>query len=187
MITSLSKLFRISLSKGHTTITVGEELEHARHYLTIQQMRFKRKFNFTIEADEEVQSCYTLKLILQPLIENAIVHGIEYMVDEGMITVKAYLKDELLVLEVEDNGVGMSPQRLNSLLSELHSRQGSGNEGSDGEHEVSGGSGVAIRNVHDRIRLYYGAQYGLEYESEQEEGTTVRVSIPILREQQEVS
>ena len=85
MITSLSKLFRLSLSKGKTSISVREELEHARHYLTIQQMRYKQKFDFAIEADEAALSCYTLKLVLQPLIENAIVHGIEYMVDQGHI------------------------------------------------------------------------------------------------------
>ena len=86
MITSLSKLFRLSLSKGKTSICVREELEHARHYLTIQQMRYKQKFDFMIEADEATQSCYTLKLVLQPLIENAIVHGIEYMVDQDIFT-----------------------------------------------------------------------------------------------------
>src|SRR5690606_33905938 len=83
MITSLSKLFRISLSKGKTVITVKEELEHAHHYLKIQQMRFKQKFRFSIEAEEEALSCLTLKLLLQPIIENAIVHGMEYIADEG--------------------------------------------------------------------------------------------------------
>jgi len=183
MITSLSKLFRISLSKGNTMITVGEELEHARHYLTIQQMRFKRKFEFTVEAEEQALDCYTLKLILQPLIENAIVHGIEYLVDEGIISIKAYLKGDQLLLEVADNGVGMSPQRLGSLVQELRSPRAA----VKGDSDAGAGSGVAVRNVHDRIVLYYGAQYGLEYESEQEEGTTVRVRIPIIREKGEAS
>ncbi|EFM10501.1 multi-sensor signal transduction histidine kinase [Paenibacillus curdlanolyticus YK9] len=182
MITSLSKLFRISLSKGKTTILVREELEHARHYLTIQQMRFKRKFEFTIEADEEALSCQTLKLVLQPLIENAIVHGIEYMVDEGLIQIRATVEDGLLVLAVADNGIGMSPQKLASILdrTDLNAARAEASP-----LETSAGSGVAVHNVHDRIQLYYGAQYGLAYESEQEEGTTVRISMPIVREQEE--
>lgn len=179
MITSLSKLFRISLSKGNTVITVSEELEHARHYLTIQQMRFKKKFAFTIEADEEVLACYTLKLVLQPLIENAIVHGIEYMVDEGLIRISARIQNEQLVLEIADNGVGMSPQKLEGILKEVTVQK------DDSRNQNSAGSGVAVRNVHDRIQLYYGTSYGLEFESEQEEGTTVRVYIPVIRERQE--
>ncbi|MFX3635886.1 MAG: sensor histidine kinase [Candidatus Pristimantibacillus sp.] len=179
MITSLSKLFRISLSKGNTVITVSEELEHARHYLTIQQMRFKKKFDFTIEANEEVLACYTLKLVLQPLIENAIVHGIEYMVDEGHIRINARIQNEQLVLEIADNGVGMSAQKLEGILKEVKAPR------DDSRNQNSAGSGVAVRNVHDRIQLYYGSSYGLEFESEQEEGTTVRVYIPVIRERQE--
>ncbi|WP_245599947.1 cache domain-containing sensor histidine kinase [Paenibacillus harenae] len=190
MITSLSKLFRISLSKGKTSITVSEELEHARHYLTIQQMRFKKKFDFTIEAEEEALTCYTLKLVLQPLIENAIVHGIEFMVDEGWIRIRAFVKEDLLVLEVEDNGVGMSPQKLKSILAEMNAGGDNaaghaGDSGTGAGSRAGSGSGVAVRNVHDRIRLYYGAQYGLTYESEQEEGTTVRVYMPVMRQSME--
>nr|WP_246070508.1 sensor histidine kinase [Paenibacillus kobensis] len=171
MITSLSKLFRISLSKGNTSIPVSEELEHARHYLTIQQMRYKNKFKFTIEADEEALSCFTLKLVLQPLIENAIVHGIEYMVDEGEIKIRAGVHGDQLLLEVADNGIGMSQQQLDNILSDRAAKTVSSGSG----------SGVAVHNVNDRIQLYYGVQYGLAFESEQEEGTTVRVSIPVVR------
>ncbi|WP_162487519.1 sensor histidine kinase [Paenibacillus sp. LC231] len=176
MITSLSKLFRLSLSKGKTSISVREELEHARHYLTIQQMRYKQKFDFMIEADETAQSCYTLKLVLQPLIENAIVHGIEYMVDQGHIHITAAIQGDLLEMTVRDNGVGMSPEMLERILEVEALRQ----------HPApfinTAGSGVAVRNVHDRIQLYYGHRYGLEYESELEEGTTVRIRIPIIHE-----
>ncbi|MNF94105.1 Sensor histidine kinase YpdA [compost metagenome] len=171
MITSLSKLFRISLSKGNTSIPVSEELEHARHYLTIQQMRYKNKFKFMIEADEEALSCYTLKLVLQPLIENAIVHGIEYMVDEGEIRIRASVHGDQLMLEVADNGIGMSQQQLDSILSNRAAKTVSSGSG----------SGVAVRNVNDRIELYYGPQYGLAFDSELEEGTTVRVAIPVVR------
>nr|WP_051236053.1 sensor histidine kinase [Paenibacillus pinihumi] len=172
MITSLSKLFRLSLSKGKTVITVEEELEHARHYLNIQQMRFRRKFTFSIEGDKGALTCMTLKLVLQPLIENAIVHGIEYSVDEGVIRVRADIREGVLVLEVQDNGVGMLPETCARLLSgSVEQSPGAGT-----------GSGVAVKNIHDRIQLYYGPQYGLEFESEPEEGTIARVRIPVLRE-----
>jgi len=177
MITSLSKLFRISLSKGRRTITVGEELEHARHYLTIQQMRFQRKFRFTIEAEEEALSGYTLKLVLQPLIENAIIHGIEYLVDEGLIQVRARVVGESLFMEVEDNGVGMTEAQLEALFEEVQLR------GED-RRTGNGGSGVAVRNVHDRIKLYYGEDYGLSYESEREEGTIARIRLPLIRHEE---
>ena len=117
MITSLSKLFRISLSKGRTIISMRDELEHAHHYLTIQQLRFGRKFQFSIEATEEAEQCRTLKLVLQPLLENAIEHGLEYSADEGHILVHADVKEGILVIRIEDNGVGMTPEKAGSLLS----------------------------------------------------------------------
>ncbi|MCM3174309.1 sensor histidine kinase [Paenibacillus sp. MER 99-2] len=167
MITSLSRLFRISLSQGKTIITVREELEHAHHYLTIQQMRFKHKFRFNMEADEETLDCLTLKLVLQPLIENAIVHGIEYDMDEGQIEIRVYQEEANLVLRITDNGVGMTEEQVASLLN------------GNAIVKSGAGSGVAVRNVHDRIQLYYGDAYGLEFASELEEGTTVWIRIPI--------
>jgi two-component system sensor histidine kinase YesM len=173
MITSLSRLFRISLSQGKTIISVREELEHARHYLTIQQMRFKHKFTFTIHADEQVLDGLTLKLILQPLIENAIVHGIEYHMDEGSIEIDVQRDEQDVVFRITDNGVGMSEEQMAALLS-VRAVVKSG-----------AGSGVAVRNVHDRIRLYYGEGYGLNYASELEEGTSVWIRIPFQQAQKE--
>ncbi len=164
MITSLSKFFRISLSRGKHIITVQEELEHIRNYLIIQKIRYKNKFEFEINADPDVMGCPTLKLILQPIVENAIYHGIEYMVDEGLITITAGIEDGKVLIQVKDNGVGIPPDKLASLLS-----------GAPGTGE---GSGVGLRNVHERIRLYYGADYGLTIESQPDVGTTVCVWIP---------
>ncbi|MFC3789903.1 sensor histidine kinase [Paenibacillus sp. GCM10012307] len=178
MITSLSRLFRISLSKGRRTIKVSEELEHARHYLTIQQMRYKRKFDFRIEAEQEALNGYTLKLVLQPLIENAIIHGIEYLVDDGMITVSARLEADALIMEVADNGVGMTKGQLDELFRKPQQSNAPMQAG-------NGGSGVAVRNVHDRICLYYGHSYGLSYESEREEGTTARIRLPFIQREEE--
>ncbi|MGI6122973.1 MAG: histidine kinase [Acetivibrionales bacterium] len=165
MVTSLARLFRISISRGRTIITVEEELEHARNYLIIQKIRYKNKFTFDIEASDEVLKCKTIKLILQPIIENSIYHGIEYMVDEGQIKIKAEKKDGMLLLEVSDNGLGIMPNILKNILSfEPHSPKG---------------SGVGVKNVHERIRLFHGKNYGLQIESEPEEGTTVRIWQPI--------
>lgn len=171
-ITSLSKLFRISLNKGQPIVAVSEELEHARHYLTIQQIRFKNKFNFTIEAEEDVLACPTIKLILQPIIENAIIHGIEQMVDEGTIEVRAMMVGSRIRFTIRDNGLGMSPEKLAEISAGTFS--GSGDSAS------YSGSGVGVHNVRERIRIYFGEEYGLVYESELEEGTTVTIEIPRL-------
>ncbi|WP_159886633.1 cache domain-containing sensor histidine kinase [Paenibacillus puerhi] len=167
MITSLSKFFRISLSKGKRLIAVQDELEHVKHYLIIQKMRYKRKFDFVVKAEEQVLDCVTLKLILQPLVENAIYHAMELMVDEGRIEIRAERIGHCVRLEVEDNGPGIPPDKLSGLLAAGDSRSDTG-------------SGVGLRNVHERIRLQFGDAYGLEMASELEAGTTVTVWIPYL-------
>ncbi|MDF2922714.1 MAG: histidine kinase [Paenibacillaceae bacterium] len=193
MITSLSRLFRISLSKGKNIIPLQDELEHIRHYLIIQNIRFKNKFTYTIEAEEQTLSCRTLKLILQPLVENAIQHGIEMMPDQGHIRVSAGMAQGKLLLQVSDNGLGMPPDVLKRILDKDRDRagvlegagiDGSGTAGAQSARispgSGSGGSGVGVRNVHERIRLAFGEQYGLEFHSEQEEGTTVKIWLPVL-------
>ncbi|MCZ8523155.1 cache domain-containing sensor histidine kinase [Paenibacillus caseinilyticus] len=170
MITALSKFFRISLSKGKSVITVAEELEHVRNYLIIQTMRYKNKFRFEIQCEEEVKESRTLKLILQPIVENAIYHGIEMMVDEGFILIRAERDGGRVRLTVQDDGLGMPPEKLQGLLAGKP----------EGDEETGSGSGVGTRNVHERIRLMYGEGYGLEIESQLEMGTTVTLWIPFL-------
>lgn len=166
MVTALARLFRISISKGRRTIQVYQELEHARNYMLIQKRRYKEKFTFNIEATDEVKELTTLKLILQPIIENAIYHGIEYMVDEGEINIKVYTEDDKLIYIVEDNGLGMDEE---TRLALLHHEE---------VESTRGGSGVGVQNVDERIKLSYGDDYGLEIESEIEEGTTIRIILP---------
>ncbi|MGI6113912.1 MAG: histidine kinase [Mahellales bacterium] len=165
MVTSLARLFRISISRGNTIIPLWQELEHAKNYLIIQKMRYKNKFDYEIYAQQEVLECQTLKLVLQPLIENAIYHGIEPMADKGMIEVSAAAVGQRLLLRVKDNGVGMDDGTLKGLL--------------DGRVEGKTHSGMGIKNVHDRIQLYFGREFGLDIESVEEEGTTVKVWLPI--------
>ncbi|WP_082708000.1 sensor histidine kinase [Paenibacillus sp. DMB5] len=166
MIQSLSKFFRISLSKGNNIITVQEELDHIRHYLVIQSFRFKNKFRFEIRAQEEVLPLQTIKLILQPIVENALYHGIEMSPDEGLVLITAELQDDLIIIKISDNGIGMSRETLNTILS--------------GGAKSGSGSGVGVRNVNERIGLYYGREFGLAFESELEEGTTVTIVFPAV-------
>lgn len=166
IVTALARFFRISLSKGRSIITVRDELEHVRNYLMIQQMRFKNKFVYHIDAGEEVMDLVSLKLILQPLVENAIYHGMEFMDGDGEICVKVYREAEDLWFRISDNGLGMTQKQVESLLDEkihVSSRRG---------------SGIGVKNVNERIRLYFGADYGLTIQSEPDEGTTISIRLP---------
>jgi len=166
MVTALARLFRISISRGKNIISVEQELEHARNYMIIQKIRYKNKFHFEIDAPPEVLGYSTLKLILQPIIENAIYHGIEYMVDEGLIKISVKIEEDKLVYTISDNGLGMKQEVLENILSY--------------ESKNIGGSGVGVKNVHERIQLSFGKEYGLKIESELEEGTTVIITIPLI-------
>ena len=167
MITQLARLFRISLSKGRTVITVADELQHARSYMNIQKIRYKNAFSVVFDVDQEVCSCCTVKLILQPILENAINYGVSGMDDCGEIRVTGRLEDGNVILSVTDNGIGMSEEQVALILtdsSRMHKR----------------GSGVGLVNVNNRIRLLFGGEYGLTVESEPDEGTTVTVRIPAV-------
>jgi two-component system sensor histidine kinase YesM len=168
MVTSLARLFRISISKGKNIISVQEELEHAKNYLIIQKIRYKNKFEFEMTAQPEVLQYRTLKLILQPIIENAIYHGIEYMVDEGHIQISAEISDDKLLYTIRDNGLGMNMETQTKIFGHVISGKGS--------------SGVGVKNVHERIQLCFGKEYGLEIKSELEEGTTIKLWLPLVVE-----
>ncbi len=165
MVTALARLFRISLSKGRNIIPVSDELEHARNYLTIQMVRYKNKFQVDINAEPETLRLSTIKLIIQPLLENAIHHGMECMDGDGEISVHAYRKDGDLYIDVSDNGMGIPAELCETLLT-------------DQSRIRSKGSGIGLRNVHERIQLCYGRPYGLTIFSEPDVGTTVRIRLP---------
>ena len=168
MVTSLARFFRISLSKGKNVIPLTDELEHARHYMNIQQIRYKNKFTTKIEAGDGTEGLYTLKLVVQPLLENAIYHGMAEADDDGEIVVRTYREGDDLVIDVADNGLGMPPETAASLLDE-------------NRPEVrASGSGTGVRNVHQRIRLTFGKPYGLAIFSEPDEGTLIRIRLPAL-------
>lgn len=171
MLTSLARFFRISLSRGSNVIPIADELEHARHYLTIQKMRYKNKFSTDIIAEDGVESLYTIKLIVQPVLENAIYHGMAYADGDGEITVRAFREGGDVCIEVTDNGPGMPEEVVRGLL-----------EGA-GPNTGAKGSGIGFRNVHQRLRLTFGEPYGLTILSEPDDGTTVRIRLPALDEE----
>ena len=167
IVTALAKFFRISLSKGKNIITVKDEVEHVRNYLMIQNMRFKNRFEYSIDVDEEVLSYSSLKLMLQPLVENAIYHGMEFMDGDGEIDVKVFKEDDSLYFTITDNGLGMSEDMVETLLSKdfVSSKKG---------------SGIGVKNVNERIKLYFGSEYGLKVESEPDEGTKITIHLPAV-------
>lgn len=167
-VTALARFFRISLSKGKSIIPVRDELEHVRNYLMIQHMRYKNKFSYSIEAEDEVLGLASLKLILQPMVENAIYHGMEFMDGDGEIKIRAWKENNDLYLSVEDNGLGMTEEQVERLFT-------------DTSHVPSRrGSGIGVKNVNERIHLYFGKDYGLSINSEPDEGTTVLMHLPAV-------
>lgn len=165
MISQLARLFRISLSQGRTIITVKEELQHAESYMNIQKVRYKNTFSVEFDVDPSLYSCCTVKLILQPILENAINYGVSSMEDCGEIRVTGRREDGNVILAVSDNGIGMSEEEVELVLTDSHRIH---------KH----GSGVGLVNVNNRIQILFGTEYGLSIESEPDEGTTVSICIP---------
>ena len=170
MTSALSKLFRISISKGRELIPIHQELEHVKSYLTIQEMRYQDKFIYDIDMDPEILDLTILKITLQPLVENAIYHGIKEADYQGLITITGTLEDDVVTLEVRDNGVGMDSERLAAMVAGL--------EGTPEERRRMNRQGLGVRNVHERIRLYFGEEYGLICRSAPGEGTSITVRFP---------
>ena len=168
VVTALARFFRISLSRGKSIITVKDELEHVRNYLMIQQMRFKNKFTYEIDADEGTLELASLKLMLQPMVENAIYHGMEFMDGDGVVQIRAWREAEDLYLRVRDNGLGMTEEQVENLFRD------------SGHVPSKRGSGIGVRNVNERIQLYFGEGYGLRIESEPDEGTDVIIHLPAV-------
>lgn len=168
VVTALARFFRISLSKGKSIIMVRDEIEHIRSYLMIQHMRFKNKFTYTIDVAEDCKDLASLKLMLQPLVENAIYHGMEFMDGEGEILIKIWQDVGQLFFVVSDNGLGMNEEQVASLFTEsIHSTS-------------KKGSGIGVKNVNERIKLYFGEQYGLTIRSIPDEGTEITIQLPAI-------
>lgn len=178
MANSLGKFFRLSLSRGAEVISLADEIEHVRCYLSIQQIRYQDKLRYRIEVPEALLGCRVLKLILQPLVENAIYHGIKEKegIGEIVITASAEMKDgnSVLSLYVYDNGVGIPEEKLTQIHRGLRF----------GVKNMQDGYG--IYNVNERIGLYYGASFGLSYESQAGVCTKAIITIPMKNQEEKI-
>lgn len=166
MVNALARLFRISISRGHELITLEREVEHAKSYLKIQNYRYKNQFTYEFDVEESCLSYLCNKITLQPIIENAIYHGIDRMVDEGCIQIRIEEEENAIRMTVTDNGVGMTKEQCQEIL----------------HREAGDRTGIGIKNVNDRIRIYFGEEYGLHITSELDEGTCVEIRIPKITE-----
>ena len=170
MTASLARLLRQSISNEDEVVPIANEVEYARGYLTIQKMRYKDKLEFQIDVDSSILYIPLIKLVLQPIIENAIYHGLKYKESKGLLIVKGFMKDGNEVLQVIDDGVGMDEETLAHIYD---------------KHKVNYHSnGVGVYNVQKRLKLYYGDDYGITYESEKGKGTTATITIPGRQEGQ---
>jgi two-component system sensor histidine kinase YesM len=178
LVESLSQLFRIGLSKGNDIISLESEIEHIHSYLKIQKARYKDKLNYSISINPELNNIQVVKLVLQPIVENAIYHGIKERRGPGNITITGEEVDGNLVLNVSDDGVGIPKERLCKLNESLAVSFDSLEETRNRE-----AIGYGVMNVQARIRLTFGEPYGLSIESEQGKGTIVKILLPLNRTQ----
>ena len=169
MVHALARLFRISISRGHELIPIEKELQHAEAYLQIQKYRYKNQFTYHFTVDEDCVHCLCNKITLQPIIENAIVHGLDLMVDDGHIEITVRPDGGDILLIVSDDGIGMEPEQVAALL----------------QNEPSDRTGIGVKNVNDRLRIYFGPGYGLSIESAPYAGTTVTIRTPRVPEDRE--
>jgi len=165
MVDSLSNFFRFSLSRGQNVITIAEEERHVRSYLEIQQVRYRDLMKYEIDVPEQLKGYILPKLTLQPLVENALYHGIKTKRRQGFIRVSGKIQDNRIILEVSDDGIGMTEERLNMVRASLK----------DGRSE-----GFGLKAVHQRIQILFGPEYGLTIESTPNVGTKTLVTIPMI-------
>lgn len=168
MTSSLAKLLRQSISNENEVVTIQREIEYVKSYLTIQKMRYQDKLDFEIEIAEDILNTEIVKLVLQPIVENAIYHGIKYKETKGMIAITGYRKEDDIIIEIRDNGIGMDEETLATILKKHKS-----------DESVNGG--VGVYNVQMRLQLFYGNGYGISYESRHGEGTKATIRIPRLK------
>lgn len=166
MVHALARLFRISISRGHELIPIAKEIEHAESYLQIQMYRYKNQFTYDFDVDPDCLSYYCNKITLQPIIENSINHGLDLMVDEGRIDVLVRQDGDDIVFSVRDNGVGMSGEQIEAIM----------------QHGPTDRTGIGIKNVNDRLKIYFGKSYGLHITSEPDIGTCVEIRMPKIKE-----
>ena len=174
MTKALGDMFRYSIKTESELVPIEDELAHVSNYMTIQKIRYEDKIDFRLEIEDGLSSYKVLKLIVQPIIENALYHGLESTRKKGTVAVKVFRQEERIVFEIADDGVGMSPDQLQELRALLSEPPAFGELGRRDKRSIG------LKNVHSRISLYYGPEYGLSLESELDKGTKVVLNVPIL-------
>jgi two-component system sensor histidine kinase YesM len=172
MTKALGDMFRYSIKTESELVPIHDELQHISNYMAIQQIRYGDKIKCHLHIDESLKDQKILKLILQPLVENAIYHGLENKQSSGSITIKGYRSDNSLCFEVIDDGTGMTTQQIDEILALLAEPPSFTAIGKRDRQSIG------IKNVHSRINLYYGNEYGLNIESEQNQGTLIKITVP---------
>jgi two-component system sensor histidine kinase YesM len=173
---ALGNMFRYAIKTDRELVTLEEELQHVMDYNSIQSIRFSGRYQLTIDVPKELRSLKILKLILQPIVENSLAHGLDYCRHGDQIKISAYVEDATIFLSVADNGIGMYPEELEKLLQSLHQGLGFTELGKRSKQ------GIGLKNIQTRIELYYGQGFGLHIESSHLQGTTITVKIPYLEE-----
>lgn len=168
---ALANLFRTSISEGENLVLLSVEMENIQSYLTIQKMRYKDKLTYQVEIPDKLQSLKTPKLILQPIVENAVYHGIKKSQVGGLIKITAEASANILTITVEDDGVGMSREQISQLFT--------------ADNHDHTGMGIGVLNVNNRIKLCFGQEYGLFYHSEEGKGTRVDIRLPMIEDGEE--
>ena len=171
MTSALAQLLRSSIGDGSDTNTLEKELAHVRSYLTIQKMRYNEKLQYTIDMDPQTGDCLLPKLVLQPLVENAIYHGIKLKQGGGTVRIESLLEEDRLLITVEDDGVGMTQEQLETILEKKEA---------DGES-----SKLGVYNVNERLQLFFGPDAAMKYYSTPGRRTMVMLVLPIVREKEE--
>ena len=183
MIQTLSAFFRYSISRKGNAVTLRDELDNVQNYMKIQQYRFEDRFRLDMEIeDPEVYDYYVPRLILQPIVENAIQHGLENIREGGLITIDVEETDDLIIM-ISDNGRGMTLQELDELNGRILAEKAEKKESPSSEKH----KGIALANVQKRIELFFGVPYGLHVYSSIGQGTDVEITQPIIRQEEELS
>jgi len=172
---ALANLLRYSLEGNRKTVSIQKEVENMICYIEIQKIRFKDLINYVIEIDEEVISCSIIKIILQPIVENAITHGIEKKGNKGIIKVTGSIREDRICIEISDNGEGMTAEELEELVNKINCTD---------ENDIDiykTNNSIGLRNINQRLKLVYGQEYGIRIESLKGEWTNVKIEIPIAR------
>lgn len=172
---ALGNMFRYAIKTPSEIVTLRDEINHVKDYVSIQSIRFSNKFTLTLDIPDELYQQKVLKLILQPLVENSFYHGLNYCTAGDNITIQAKRDSTILYITVSDNGQGMTQEVLDELRAKLSE------EASFTELGHRNKQGIGLKNIHSRIELYYGRGYGLSITSTPGEGTSITIKIPVLQ------